>query len=196
MKVSRNLSVPLWVVLLAILALASACVPAAPAPAASQPTAAPAPAATAGEASATGEAASLEGHWEGEIDIMGQKLPIQLDLSGQAGTIDFPTQGAKGIHLENFSAQGDAVHFEVLPAPRTAIFDGNAEGDKEQHAPDKARSPQLAGGGDKMCRIWLQVAGHDGPRRKVVRGVTPAWGNGKASVGYPSRLVISLALLS
>jgi len=129
MKVSRNLSVPLWVVLLAILALASACAPAAPAPAASQPTAAPAPAATAGEASATGEAASLEGHWEGEIDIMGQKLPIQLDLSGQAGTIDFPTQGAKGIHLENFSAQGDAVHFEVLPAPRTAIFDGNAEGD-------------------------------------------------------------------
>ncbi len=118
MKVSRNLSVPLWVVLLVILSLASACAPVAPAPAA-----------TAGEASATGEAAPLDGHWEGEIDIMGQKLPIRLDLSGQGGTIDFPSQGAKGIRLENFSAQGDAVHFEVLPKPRTAIFDGKVEGD-------------------------------------------------------------------
>ena len=129
MKVFRNLSVPLWVVLVAILSLASACAPVAPAPAASQPTTAPAPATTGGETSTTGEVSSLDGHWEGAIEISGQKLPIQLDFSGQGGTIDLPTQGAKGIHLDNFSAQGNVAHFEILPKPRTAIFEGKVEGD-------------------------------------------------------------------
>lgn len=129
MKVFRNLSVPLWVALLAVLSLVAACAPVAPAPAASQPTAVPEPAATAGETSAVGEVSSLDGQWEGEIEVMGQKIPIRLDLSGQGGTIDFPTQGAKGIRLENFSAQGDVARFEVLPKPRTATFDGKVEGD-------------------------------------------------------------------
>lgn len=139
MKVFGTLPAPLWAVLLVILSLASACAPVAPTPAASQPsatvpaasqpTAAPAPAATAGETQATGEGSPLDGHWEGAIEISGQKLPIRLDFSGQDGTIDFPTQGAKGIHLENFSAQGNAARFEILPAPRTAIFDGKVEGD-------------------------------------------------------------------
>lgn len=129
MKVSRNLPAALWAVLLVVLLLASACAPVAPTPAVPEPTAVPAPAATAGETSATGEAASLDGPWEGAIEVMGQKIPIRLDLSGQGGTIDFPTQGAKGIRLEKFSTQGDAVHFQVLPEPRTAILDGKVDGD-------------------------------------------------------------------
>ena len=118
MMVSRNSRAWLWVALLVIASLAWACAPVAPAPAP-----------TAGETSETGQVSPLDGHWEGEIEVMGQKIPIRLDFSGQGGTIDFPSQGAKGIRLENFSGQGDAVHFEVLPKPRTAIFDGKVEGD-------------------------------------------------------------------
>ncbi len=127
MKGSRKSQGPLLMTLLVITFLVSACAPAVT-PAAPTATA-PLPAATAGAMSGTREAPALDGRWEGAIDAMGQKIPIRVNISGQGGTLDFPSQNAVGMRLENFSTKGTAVHFEVLPQPRTAVFDGKVEGD-------------------------------------------------------------------
>ena len=45
------------------------------------------------------------GHWEGQIDIPGQPITVKVDLaindSDWRGTIDIPTQGAKGLPLSD-----------------------------------------------------------------------------------------------
>jgi hypothetical protein len=131
--------------LLLILALAAACAPApnvtpvspSPSPVSPSPTAAPPPAKSAPatssvaptrEATAQPPAASAAGHWEGSVTISGQNLITRVDLTadGEAvkGTVDFPQQKALGLPLQMVSQQGKKVHFEVLPAPRTAVFDG------------------------------------------------------------------------
>jgi pimeloyl-ACP methyl ester carboxylesterase len=76
--------------------------------------------------------ASLAGHWEGSISVAGQNLTARVDLTREGdvlkGTADFPQQNAMGLALQNASQQGNKVHFEVLPAPNTAVFDGEMLG--------------------------------------------------------------------
>lgn len=74
---------------------------------------------------------ALDGHWEGTVDVAGQSLIAHVDFvddgGALSGTIDFPQQSAFGLPLENLSCSEDAVRFESLPAPRTAIFDGQLQ---------------------------------------------------------------------
>lgn len=76
---------------------------------------------------------SLAGDWDGQISILGQELRIIAHFSedGDAftGTIDVPQQGAKGIPLDKISFAPPAVHFEMMPPPRTAVFDGTVQPD-------------------------------------------------------------------
>ena len=69
---------------------------------------------------------------EGSVAVAGQNLPVRVDLvlEGEPlkGTVDFPQQNALGLPLQNVSQQGNNVHFEVLPAPNTAVFDGDVVG--------------------------------------------------------------------
>jgi pimeloyl-ACP methyl ester carboxylesterase len=142
------------VVLLVALAAMQGCAPAAaPTPAqatvapAVQPTATAAPLAAPIPATATvpPEAAtpkavdtsqpsgdSLDGHWEGAVEVAGQNLTTRVDFKTEGGvlkgTVDFPQQNANGLPLEKVSRQGDKLHFEVLPSPRTAVFDGALQG--------------------------------------------------------------------
>jgi uncharacterized protein len=117
--------------LLTVLAVVAGCTSApaspqvAPAAPAASPTAAPS-----SEGQAGGSAVPLDGAWKGEIEVAGQVIGIQLNFKGQGGTIDLPTQGARGLRMENFSSQGNQVTFEMLPNPRTATFTGTVEGDK------------------------------------------------------------------
>jgi uncharacterized protein len=135
--------------LLMILVLAAACapvpsatpLPASPMPPVSSPAAVP-PAATAvpptaapaptAAAPAQAASASAAGHWEGSVVVAGQSLITRVDLATEGaalkGTVDFPQQNAIGVPLERVSQQGSKVHFEVLPAPRTAVFDGELVG--------------------------------------------------------------------
>jgi hypothetical protein len=61
------------------------------------------------------------------------ELEIAVTLQEQdgayTGTIDIPQQGAAGIPLQNISVAEAAVHFEMLPEPQTAIFDGEVAAD-------------------------------------------------------------------
>jgi pimeloyl-ACP methyl ester carboxylesterase len=71
----------------------------------------------------------LEGTWEGTIKVAGQELATRFNFTADGGTVDFPTQGANGIEMENFQADGASFSFSVLPAPQTASFEGELQGD-------------------------------------------------------------------
>ncbi len=73
------------------------------------------------------------GHWEGEIEILGQSLTIRVDLSAAGdslrGSIDIPQQGAVGLPLRSVRATGSALSFELPAGPGLATFDGTMLGD-------------------------------------------------------------------
>ncbi len=84
-------------------------------------------------ASQTSAGAGIDGHWEGAVQVAGQDLIARVDLTTEdgnpKGTVDFPQQNALGLKLEKVSRQNEKVHFEVLPQPNTAVFDGKVVGD-------------------------------------------------------------------
>ena len=83
------------------------------------------------EAALPVDATSLDGQWEGAIDIAGQQLDIIVKFDSSIGaltaTIDIPQQGAIGLPLDDVSLEGDAVHFAIGSAG--AVFDGMVDGE-------------------------------------------------------------------
>ncbi len=75
----------------------------------------------------------VAGHWEGDIQILGQSLTIRVDLSAAGdslrGTIDIPQQGAAGLPLRSVRRAGSALSFELPAGPGLATFDGTVLGD-------------------------------------------------------------------
>jgi pimeloyl-ACP methyl ester carboxylesterase len=132
-----------FTVLAFTLALVAACASALPAtpqaapsesgaasPAATPSATSAAPAATAGPPLAGGP--SVLGHWEGSVSAAGQNIVTRVNVVADGntlkGTADFPQQNALDLPLQNVSQEGNKVHFEVMPAPRTAVFDGELAG--------------------------------------------------------------------
>ena len=72
------------------------------------------------------------GHWEGQIDIPGQPITVKVDLttndSDWRGTIDIPTQGAKGLPLSDIHVVEEdgsmQVKFSIRGVPGNPTFDG------------------------------------------------------------------------
>ncbi len=137
-----------------VLALVQACTPATPVPVeptaaveqptevVEQPTAVAEPAAVEEPAAAEAPTAAAEagaegagviGNWEGRTVVAGQELitrmAFEADGAGLTGTVDFPQQNANGIPLDVITFENGMLHVEVLPAPRTAVFDGTLAGD-------------------------------------------------------------------
>lgn len=75
-----------------------------------------------------GQDVDLSGSWKGELELMGQKLPLVFNFEktgeGWAGTADSPTQGAKGMKLKKVLFNGLllSVEFEQLPAVYEGVF--------------------------------------------------------------------------
>lgn len=75
------------------------------------------------------------GHWEGHIEIPGQSLAVKVDLtindSDWSGTIDIPTQGAKGLTLSDILVEenDESVHvkFSIHGVPGNPTFDGKLQ---------------------------------------------------------------------
>ncbi len=79
----------------------------------------------------------LAGHWEGAIELPGQKLAVDLDFAKQAdgtwkGDISIPAQGAKDLPLSGIKAEGADVTFAIAGVPGDPTFKGKigAEGAK------------------------------------------------------------------
>jgi pimeloyl-ACP methyl ester carboxylesterase len=98
------------------------------------PTATPVPTAPAQATVTPAQAGepSIVGHWDGAVTVEGQKLTtiadFKIDSGALKGTVGFPQQGAVDLALSTVTQQGSKVHFEVLPAPRTAVFNGSLQG--------------------------------------------------------------------
>lgn len=78
-------------------------------------------------------ASSLEGRWVGTLSIAGAELEIVLTFTQQddllTGVIDIPQQGASDLPLNDISVDLPSLQFSMLPAPQTAVFDGELDGD-------------------------------------------------------------------
>ena len=77
----------------------------------------------------------VAGHWEGQIEIPGQPIRVKVDLtindSDWSGTIDIPTQGAKGLPLSGILVveEDGSLHvkFSIRGIPGNPTFDGKLQ---------------------------------------------------------------------
>ena len=70
------------------------------------------------------------GRWEGNIEVQGIKLGINVELARKegaawTGTISIPAQMFKDVALENVTVKGNAVSFEIPGVPGNPTFQGN-----------------------------------------------------------------------
>lgn len=76
---------------------------------------------------------SIEGHWEGSIDIFGNMLDFNVDFKNDPdsirGTINIPVQKAMGLKLIHVKSKNNKVYFELPAGPGLAIFDGKLSSD-------------------------------------------------------------------
>lgn len=82
------------------------------------------------------EAPSVAGHWDGAIELPGQKLEVLVNLAAGGGawggTIDIPAQGANGLALTAIKVESSSVTFAISGIPGDPTFfgvlspDGNA----------------------------------------------------------------------
>jgi len=76
---------------------------------------------------------SLEGHWEGTIEVPGTKLQIDTDFSkdGDAwkGDISIPAQKAKDLPLTDIAVDGAKVNFKIEGVPGSPMFNGTFSDD-------------------------------------------------------------------
>jgi CubicO group peptidase (beta-lactamase class C family) len=93
----------------------------------------PAAAGSAPQTSAAGEAAGLEGHWKGAIEIPGQELKIDIDFGraddGWTGDVSIPAQGAQDLPLKDLSLKADQVTFAISGIPGDPTFSGTLSND-------------------------------------------------------------------
>lgn len=77
----------------------------------------------------------VTGHWEGQIEIPGQPIAVKIDITindgDWTGTIDIPTQGAKGLPLSDIHVEendeGVQVKFSIRGVPGNPTFDGKLQ---------------------------------------------------------------------
>ena len=82
----------------------------------------------------TQAAPSIEGHWEGEIELPSGKLAFDIDFKQEgenwAGDISIPVQNAKNLTLGEIAVSGNEVTFAMQGIPGDPTFKGvfNEEG--------------------------------------------------------------------
>ena len=120
----------------------------------------------------------LAGHWEGAIELPGQKLGINLDFirEGDAwkGDISIPLQNAKDLPLINLSLEGTSATFEIQGVPGNPTFKGTLQGsrisgDFTQGGATFPFSVERAASGADAARKELE--GYD----QLVQGMIDAW---------------------
>lgn len=73
----------------------------------------------------------LAGAWHGAVVVGAQQLPFEIafDDAGTSGTFTVPSQGLRGLELEELAFDGSRVAFRVsLPNGQAGAFDGTLKG--------------------------------------------------------------------
>ncbi|WP_082625389.1 alpha/beta hydrolase family protein [Cytobacillus dafuensis] len=73
---------------------------------------------------------SIEGKWEGSIQIPNQPLPIIVQLSSKGGTISIPVQGVYQYPLSNVKLTDSSLSFAMDIQGQHISFNGKVEGEK------------------------------------------------------------------
>lgn len=83
---------------------------------------------------------SLEGHWEGSIELPGTQLEIDIDFTrgddGWAGDISIPLQNTKDLALIEISLEGQATSFKIPGVPGDPTFTGTLAQDGSEISGD------------------------------------------------------------
>jgi CubicO group peptidase (beta-lactamase class C family) len=121
---------------------------------------------------------SLAGHWEGAIELPGQKLGLNLDFAqdGDAwkGDISIPLQNAKDLPLINIGLTNNEATFEIQGVPGTPTFKGKLDGGKiagefsQGGATFPFTAERGASGADAARK---ELEGYD----QLVQGMIDAW---------------------
>ncbi len=81
-----------------------------------------------------GPAGSIEGQWQGQIEIPGQPLQVGVTFSetdgSYSGTFDVPTESVTGTPLAEVTFDGSAVGFTIAGIPGDPTFQGTFDGEK------------------------------------------------------------------
>ncbi len=90
---------------------------------------------------------TLEGHWEGSIDIPGMTLEIDIDIRASEdgswdGDISIPAQKAKDVPLTNISMAGRNVSFAISEIPGDPTFKGTFSADGTKITGDFTQNKQ------------------------------------------------------
>lgn len=127
---------------------------------------------------AAAQPATLAGHWEGAIEIPGQKLGINLDFQQEGdawkGDISIPLQNAKDLPLIDIRLDGTAAGFEIQGIPGKPTFKGKLEG-------DRIAGDFTQGGGTFPFSVERAASGADAARKELedygqlVQGMIDAW---------------------
>jgi CubicO group peptidase (beta-lactamase class C family) len=121
------------------------------------------------------------GHWEGAIELPGQKLDFDVDLrmddSAWAGDISIPAQGAKDLPLEEIAVDGAGVRFAITGVPGSPTFSGELEG-------SEIAGDFTQGGATFPFRMWTGEPLAERARAALV-GIDPILEQALADFGVP-----------
>jgi len=115
-------------------------------------------------------APSIAGHWEGVLEIPGQKVEFNVDFAVKdgklAGDISIPVQQAVDLPLSNIVQEGNKITFQIQGVPGVPTFKGelSAEGKKITGAftQGNANFPfSMELGGDSTAKVLAALEGFD-----------------------------------
>ena len=76
---------------------------------------------------------SIDGHWEGNVQVLGTELQVAVDIvsndAGLTATIDIPQQGVNRLALKNVRYNPPEVQFEIDFGQFSAAFEGKVLGE-------------------------------------------------------------------
>jgi CubicO group peptidase (beta-lactamase class C family) len=91
-------------------------------------------------------APTIEGHWQGAVEIPGSKLGIYVDFTakdgGWSGDISIPAQNAKDLPLQDVKLDGAKVSFAIAGIPGDPKFSGTIAEDGKAIAGDFTQGGQ------------------------------------------------------
>ncbi|MGD8536091.1 MAG: serine hydrolase, partial [Candidatus Aminicenantes bacterium] len=90
---------------------------------------------------------TLEGHWEGSIDIPGMTLEVNIDIKAKKdgsweGDISIPAQRAKDLPLTGIHVDGNDVTFAISGVPGDPTFKGTLSDDGTKITGDFTQNEQ------------------------------------------------------
>jgi len=113
---------------------------------------------------------TLAGHWEGTLDLPGQKMEVNIDFAakdgGWTGDISIPLQKAVDLPLTGIVLEGNKATFKIKDAPGDPTFQGELSADGKKITGTFTQNGRgfpftLELGGDSSAKVLAALEGFD-----------------------------------